>query len=150
LVLRPKVTAELLGEAFGEYIERFPADQVPTAGGVNATVVVTMPLGSLTDGLTVAGLDAGGRLSAAEARRLACQAGISPAVLGSKSEVLDLGRSRRFHSKAQRIALGLRDRGCTAEGCDRPAGWCHAHHDIPFSQGGPTDVKTGRLLCSRH
>ncbi|MGG7380223.1 HNH endonuclease signature motif containing protein, partial [Escherichia coli] len=53
-------------------------------------------------------------------------------------------------TKAQRIALALRDGGCTAEGCDRPAGWCHAHHDIPFSQGGPTNLEHGRLLCARH
>ena len=149
-VVRMKTTAELLGEAFCEYIERFPVDKLPTAGGVNATVVVTMPLQALTDGLAAAGLDTGEAISAAQARRLACQAGIIPAVLGSKSEVLDLGRSRRLHSKAQRIALGLRDAGCTAEGCDRPAGWCHAHHDIPWGRGGSTDVKTGRLLCRRH
>ena len=145
-----KTTAELLGEALCEYIERFPIDEVPTAGGVPAMPVVTMTLETLTEGLKVAGLDTGQPISAAQARRLACQGGIIPAVLGSRSEVLDLGRSRRFHSKAQRIALGLRDAGCTAEGCDRPAGWCHAHHDIPFSEGGPTDVKTGRLLCRRH
>jgi hypothetical protein len=27
---------------------------------------------------------------------------------------------------------------------------CHAHHDRPWSKGGHTDVKTGRLLCPRH
>jgi hypothetical protein len=27
---------------------------------------------------------------------------------------------------------------------------CHAHHDHPWSRGGPTTVTDGRLLCQRH
>ena len=27
---------------------------------------------------------------------------------------------------------------------------CHAHHDQPWSHGGDTDLKNGRLLCPRH
>ena len=49
-----------------------------------------------------------------------------------------------------RIAMGVRDGGCTTEHCDVPPGLCHAHHDIPYSQGGDTSVTTGRLLCPRH
>ncbi|MCY7395541.1 MAG: HNH endonuclease [Nocardioides sp.] len=142
-VLRP--SAEKLGRAFLHYVERYPADRLPDAGGVAATVVVTMPL----DGL-LAQLDTGESLTASEARRLACQAGIIPAVLGTSSQVLDLGRQTRFHTKTQRIALGLRDGGCTAQGCDWPPGLCHAHHQIPWHLGGTTDVTTGRLLCPRH
>ena len=109
-----------------------------------------MGLGTLMGGLAAASLDTGARISAGQARRLACEAGIIPAVLGGRSELLDLGRTRRFHSKAQRIAIGLRDGGCTAEGCDLPPAACHVHHDQPWSQGGVTDIETGRLLCHRH
>ena len=49
-----------------------------------------------------------------------------------------------------RIAMALRDGGCTAEDCDVPASMCHAHHDIPFSTGGSTSVANGRLLCGHH
>ena len=98
----------------------------------------------------VCDLDTGGQITAAQARRLACTAGIIPAVLGARSQVLDLGRRRRFHTEAQRIALALRDNGCTADGCDRPPALCHAHHDIPWSRGGPTDLTNGRLLCGHH
>jgi len=73
-----------------------------------------------------------------------------PVVLGGGSEPLDVGRRRRFHTTAQRIAMGLRDGGCTAVGCDRPASMCHVHHDHPWSQGGHTTVTDGRLLCQRH
>ncbi|WP_340640846.1 HNH endonuclease signature motif containing protein [Nocardioides zhouii] len=48
------------------------------------------------------------------------------------------------------MALGLRDRGCTARGCETSASGCHAHHDDPWSKGGLTDLANGRLLCPRH
>ena len=139
-----------LGWALIEWIERYPADHLPTSGGVSATVVVTMGLGTLMGGLAAASLDTRSRISAGQARRLACEAGIIPAVLGGRSEVLDLGRTRRFHTKAQRIAIAQRDGGCTAEGCDLPPAACHVHHDQPWSRGGPTDTHTSRLLCHRH
>ena len=140
-------TRHKLGLAFLEYVESRRDDSVPHSGGVAATVVVTLTLESLLGGLQAAGLCDGTRISAAEARRLACGPGIIPVVLGGASEPLDVGRQRRLHSRPMRVALGLRDGGCTAEGCDRPPAMCHAHHDQPWSRGGPTDVATGRLLC---
>ena len=127
------------GLAFTNLLEAIPADWLPRHGGVGATVVVTMTLEQLLADLDAAGvctLDTGGRISAAEARRLACGAGIIPMVLDGKSQPLDVGRKKRFHTEAMRLAMGIRDRGCTAEGCDKPASMCHAHHDIPYSQGG--------------
>jgi len=140
---------ERLGRAFTELIHRYPVKDLPKAGGVNATVVVTMTLDALLGGLKAARLDTGESISAGQARRLACEAGIIPAVLGGKSQVLDLGRTRRFHTGAQRIAKTLEQRGCTAEGCDWPPGLCHLHHPIPWSRGGGTD-NDGLLLCPRH
>ena len=141
---------ERMGRALGEYIERYPTQKLPHAGGVAATVVVTLDLATLTGGLAAAHLDTGETISAGQARRLACEAGIIPAVLGGDSLVLDLGRKRRFHTQPMRLALALRDRGCTAVGCDWPPGLCHAHHDHPWSTGGHTSVTDGRLLCPRH
>ncbi len=138
-----------MGSAFQEYIETYPAAALPKAGGVNATVVVTMTLEALLGGLKAAQLDTGEYITAGEARRLACQAGVIPAVLDGKSKVLDLGRKRRFHSEAQRIVATVEQGGCTAEGCDRPPGMSHLHHPTPWSQGGGTN-RDGRLLCPRH
>ena len=139
-----------LGEAFVEYVERYPEDHTPQTAGVNATVVITMTLEQLLAEHATALLDDGTRISAGQARRLACEAGIIPVVLGTGSQVLDLGRTSRFYSKAQRIALGLRDGGCTARGCETTASGCHAHHDDPWANGGPTDLAKGRLLCPHH
>ncbi|WP_081790357.1 HNH endonuclease signature motif containing protein [Nocardioides sp. URHA0032] len=147
----PRPGRERLGRAFCELIERYPAHRLPQTGGVSATVVVTMTLDSLLGKLEQAALlDTGEKITPATARRLACEAGIIPAVLGGNSEVLDLGRTRRFHTKAQRVAIGIRDKGCTEPGCDWPPAMCHVHHDIPWSRGGPTDLEHGRLLCPRH
>src|SRR6478735_4456243 len=141
------------GIALIQLIETYPAEKLPRTGGCSATVVVTMTLDQLLADLDHAGvctLDTGGRLSAGEARRLACTAGIIPVVLGGRSQVLDVGRRRRLHTEAMRVAMSVRDRGCTADGCETPPGLCHAHHEIPWSQGGGTSVDTGRLLCPHH
>jgi hypothetical protein len=139
-----------LGEAFVDYVERYPEDRTPQTAGVNATIVVTMTLDQLLADSATAVLDDGSRISAGEARRLACGAGIIPVVLGTASQPLDLGRTARLFTKAQRIALGLRDGGCTARGCETSASGCHAHHDDPWSRRGRTDLANGRLLCPRH
>ena len=139
-----------LGEAFVEYVERYPEDRTPQTAGVSATVVVTMTLEQLLADGGTALLDDGDRISAGQARRLACEAGIIPAVLDSRSVPLDMGRRTRLFTKAQRIALGLRDGGCTAKGCETSASGCHAHHDDPWSRLGPSDLANGRLLCPRH
>jgi hypothetical protein len=141
------------GIAFTQILETVNAKDLPTTGGSGATIVVTMTLEQLLADLDAAGvctLDTGGHISAAEARRLACSAGIIPMVLGGKSQPLDVGRKRRFHTEAMRVAIGVRDKGCTAEHCQTPPGLCHAHHDHPWSRGGKTNVATGRLLCPHH
>ena len=89
-------------------------------------------------------------VSAATARRIACDAGVLPIVLGTDSEVLDLGRTARTFSPAQRVALAVRDGGCRWPGCDRPPSWCEAHHLDEWSHGGATDLANGVLLCRHH
>jgi hypothetical protein len=114
-------------------------------------VVVTIDLETLREGVGSATVEDGTRITAAQARRLACQAGIIPAVLGGESQPLDLGRTRRLFTPAQRTALALRQPTCRADGCTVPATWCEAHHaGTPWSQGGRTDLAQGMLLCPWH
>lgn len=145
-------TAEVRGEALCQLLERYPTDRLPVTGGVAATVVVTMTVQTLEGRLEAAGiLGSGTRLSPGEARRLACAAGVIPAVLGGRSQVLDLGRKRRLHTPAQRLALALEQDGvCAVERCGRPWTWCDAHHLHAWGHGGGTDTVTGALLCARH
>ncbi|MDE0132542.1 MAG: DUF222 domain-containing protein [bacterium] len=80
-------------------------------------------------------------------RDLACQSDILPAIFKGVSQPLDLGRSRRAASPAQRIALVARDKACV--GCGATANWCQAHHIIPWAVQGNTDLDDMVLLCSR-
>ncbi|WP_165570487.1 HNH endonuclease signature motif containing protein [Aeromicrobium sp. IC_218] len=138
------------GHAFAHLLETMPVDRLPQSGTTAATLVVTMELEDLREGLAASTLATGTRLSARETRRLACTAGIIPAVLDGDSLPLDLGRTKRLFSKHQKTALGLRDLGCVAPGCDRPPSWSEVHHPIPWSEGGPTDLDNAVLLCPRH
>lgn len=83
-------------------------------------------------------------------RRMLCTADITPVVLGTDSEILDVGKKHRLFTPAQRKALIARDGGCAAPGCTFPAAWCESHHIQPWSQGGKTSVDNGVLLCSHH
>ncbi len=140
-----------LGQAFGAFLEAVDPRRLPVHGGDATTVIVTIPLEALTQELSAAGLVGEEAITAAEARRLACTADLIPAVLGGRSEVLDLGRSSRLFKPAQRKAMVVRDRRCRAEGCTVPAAWCEAHHwERPWSRGGRTDLADGLLLCSWH
>lgn len=140
----------LAGEAFVALLERVDPQRLPLHGGAATTVVVTIDLDSLRDGLGEAVLGDGTRITAGEARRLACRANIVPAVLGGDSELLDLGRSRRLFTTAQRLALARRRATCQAQGCTVPSSWCEAHHVRPWSEGGGSDLDNAMLLCSWH
>ena len=138
---------EKLGASFVELLEHMPTKEF---GGVAATMIVKIDHDRLRDGLGSAGIDTGVNIATSVARRLACNAGILPAVLGGRSEILDLGRTRRLHSKAQRYALSLLYDTCAAEGCERPFAWTEIHHPEPWSEGGATDLDNGLPLCGHH
>ncbi|WP_298992383.1 HNH endonuclease signature motif containing protein [uncultured Pseudokineococcus sp.] len=121
---------------------------LPSEGGARARVVVTMDLSGLTGAVRGAGLmvdDA--PLSPGAVRRLACDAEVVPAVLGSRSEPLDVGRAAYTVTPAQRRALALRDRGCIAPDCGAPVSRTHAHHVVHWADGGPTDLSNLALVC---
>lgn len=97
------------------------------------------------------GLTATGQVLAPSAvRKLACEGGIIPAILGTDSEPLELGRTARYFTPGQKRALWLRDGGCTYPGCTMPAHWSDAHHLDYWSLGGRTDIDRAALLCERH
>ena len=89
-------------------------------------------------------------VSLATVARHACDSGIQPIVVGSGGDVLKLGHLRRLFSPQQRMALAARDGGCRFPGCSRPPSWCEAHHIVPWSIGGRTDIADGMLLCRHH
>ncbi|MEP6659079.1 MAG: DUF222 domain-containing protein [Acidimicrobiales bacterium] len=95
-------------------------------------------------------LDTGETITIEAARRLACDANIASVLMNGRNEILDFGRSRRVASDAQYKALVVRDAGCRFPGCDRPPGWCQAHHIVQWPDGGRTDLDNLVLLCLTH
>jgi len=140
--------AQRQGQAFVELIEHLPTDRLH--GKTAATIVVTLDHTQLTADLAAAGVDTGDQLSAGEARRLACGAGILPAILNGPSLPLDLGRTQRFFTEAQRVSLATRHTTCLADGCDRPYAWTELHHRDPWATGGRTDLDKAEPLCGFH
>jgi hypothetical protein len=75
---------------------------------------------------------------------------LPPTLGGAPSQPLDLGRTSRVVSAAQRTALAVRDGGCGFPDCDRPLAWCEAHHLQHWLHGGPTDLANLALVCRAH
>ena len=142
-------TPERLGHAFTELIHRYPATKLPQAGGLNATVVVLIPLDTLLGGLKAARLDTGEPISPSLARRLACQAGIIPAVLGRNSQCSTSAARPGSTTKPNASLKTIEAGGCETDGCDYPPGMSHLHHPRPWSQGGGTN-RDAIMICPHH
>jgi len=140
-----------MGRAFAHLIERLPTDQLPTTGGTPAVITVNIDLDHLKNQVGAATLTTGTRISSGELRRIACTQGILPMVFNGASLPLDMGRSKRLFTPAQRIAIANRDLGCVTPGCEAPPGWCEGHHwRDDWAHSATTNINDGALLCSRH
>lgn len=151
----PRSVGHRRGDALIEVLRRAVGVAASgTPGGVNAIVIITMDERDLANRIgagTVLGTRAQDTLLAPDTvRRLACDAGIIPAVLGSAGQIVDLGRQHRLFDVAQKKALWFRDRHCTFPGCTAPAAWCDAHHLVHWLDGGATNLDNGALLCGQH
>ena len=93
-------------------------------------------------------LDEGPALTDAEAEEADCDA-TRREVAVRDGCVLEFGRRRRRPSPAQLRALHMRDGGCRAPGCGRTR-FLHAHHVVPWSRNGSTDLANLILLCGTH
>jgi len=127
---------------------------LPTSGGIRPQVLVTTPLTALS-GLRTAAEPAAemewtGAVTDETARRIACDAAVTRIVLDPESMPLDVGRTTRAVPVHLRNALVVRDGGCVAEGCDRPAAWTDAHHVVHWAEGGATSLGNLVLLCRAH
>ncbi|QXQ10195.1 HNH endonuclease signature motif containing protein [Paeniglutamicibacter sp. Y32M11] len=148
----PRTTPQLLLDGIIASINgSLTGTALSESGGLPVRVGVLIDYQSLLGQCETAGITGHGRVVSAEnIRRLACDAGILPAVLGSQGEILDLGREVRGFSPAQRKALAMRDRGCCIPGCHRPASTTEAHHVKSWLDGGVTSVANGALTCGYH
>lgn len=119
----------------------------PLVGRNGAPVHVLVTSADLASGsgfARIAGQDTA--ISVATAERAICTDGMIPIQFDAAGkDVLRLGSTRRRFSAKQRTALVARD-GCCRK-CGRPVSQTEAHHIIPVSHGGPTDLENAILLC---
>ena len=140
-------------DALAELLRRSAiAGTTPARHGSRATITITMALETLERRLGAPGanLDWSGPISAATARRLACDAHLVPVVLGSQGEPLDVGRASYPVTQAIWRALVARDGGCGFDDCGRPPEWTEAHHLRHWADGGGTSVENCGLFCDFH
>ena len=122
------------------------------AGGMRRnrpTVVVHADLSYLAGGEGGAELDVLGPLSREVARRLACDAKVLVSADDPNGQSLNLGRTRRDPTDAQRIAIRRRDKGCRFPGCSHTE-FTDVHHLLHWIDGGCTDMDNLVELCDEH
>ncbi|MEU5989079.1 DUF222 domain-containing protein [Spirillospora sp. NPDC047418] len=122
------------------------------SGGHKATkVTVICDLDTLTGATTPARLTDGTPIPAAQARRIALTAGVSPLLLGHRNTPLYLGHRVRFASPGQRQVLETLYPTCAAEGCQVPGTLCEVDHVHGWALGhNPTDIDQLTLTCGWH
>lgn len=139
------------GDATGTSTQS-PAGAEPRAGGMRRnrpTVVVHADMSFLAGGDGVAELDVLGPVSREVARRLACDAKVLVSADGPSGRSLNLGRTRRDPSDAQRLEIRRRDKGCRFPGCTHTE-FTDVHHVRHWIDGGPTDLDNLVELCDQH
>ena len=111
------------------------------------TLIVSVDYDTLSGQLKNAGLIDGTPIDIDELRRIACDAGIVPAIFAADGQPLYMGRKQRAVTAAQKLALIARDKQCV--GCGMRASACDAHHIVWWDDNGPTDITNLVLLCPK-
>ncbi|HJQ01948.1 MAG TPA: DUF222 domain-containing protein [Jatrophihabitans sp.] len=124
--------------------------QLPHAGGVPASVLISLTGEQFETRTGLATTSFGQQLTVDQALRLADQASIAWIVHHSQGGVLNYGTTQRLASPKQTLALIARDKGCAFPGCTSPPEWTERHHVIPWRDGGGTDLNNLCLLCDYH
>ena len=97
-------------------------------------------------GSPAAQLDGVGPVSAGTAQTICCDAEVTEVFMTRNAEVLDVGRTRKQPTRAQRLAVIARDRRCI--GCGASAARCQIHHVRWWNRdSGPTDEENLCLVC---
>lgn len=118
-------------------------------GGLPVTVVVSTTLAELEAGAGIAVTGSGLRMPMQDLIRLAGHSFHYLVVYKHHTaEPLYMGRTKRLATKAQRLLLYNRDRGCTRPGCTAAADRCEGHHaQADWQHGGRTDAPDLALGC---
>jgi hypothetical protein len=147
-----RTSEQRLAEALVEICRR--ADQFDGPARSADQAVVILQYEDLLDRLARNGISPtqadGTPIPASVARRMACDAGIIPLILGGDSIPLDLGRARRTASRGQRLTLEAIWESCSFADCRAPFAWTEIHHIEPVNENdafGKTDLANLTPVC---
>jgi hypothetical protein len=149
----PRTPAQRNHDALHELCSQYLRwGKLPETRGARPHVHITVTADTLhgdpgADGKPFSRVATGEELDAETVRKICCDAGLTPIVLNTLGEPLNVGREHRTVTPAIWAALVARDIGCIGEGCTRPASWCIAHHITYWSNDGITAVETCALVC---
>jgi hypothetical protein len=121
----PRSPAKRNADAFAALLDLvLSTDDLPRTGGQRPHLNITIDFEALRKQITTRATpggtleNTGEPISAAQVRRLACDAEVLPIVLGSDGQPLDVGRTQRTAPPHLRAALLARDGKCSFPGCD--------------------------------
>lgn len=140
--------ADALGDICQFYLDH--NNDAVTSGGEKPHVTITVDYEILTGQVKRLPEIDGTPVTPETVRRITCDAGIIPMVLGSDSEPLDVGRKTRTIPPAIRRAIEQLHDSCTWPGCDAPLSWCDIHHLVHWADGGRTSLPNLTPLCRKH
>ncbi len=123
----PRSTAERNADALVELAQAaIRAGELPEHGGEPPQLIVTIGWEQLRRGIGAVTLNDGTQLPVETVRRLACESRVIPVVLAGNGRPLDIGRTSRTVTRAQRRAVTTRDRHCAFRDATnpRPAATC--------------------------
>jgi hypothetical protein len=143
----PQRRHDALAEVFTHYLDH---QTTRTGGHRRPHVTITIGLDALETASGQGSFDDGTPITAADARRMACDANIHRAITRADGSILDDGRATRIISAALFTVLCIRDRGCRFPGCDRPCHVTDAHHVKHWIDHGVTAPENLVLLCRFH
>ena len=126
------------------------SEQLPHAGGVAVTLLITTTEEQLRTGEGLATTGSGDLIPLDRVIDLIGDTQTMTICLDSHGGVLDHGQAKRIVPAEMRLAIFARDKGCTFPGCDRTPAWTQAHHFIEFVAGGPTSLDNCGLVCGFH
>lgn len=123
------------------------------AGGVRAELLLIADTETWRWGLheeSVSETGSGVPLPPETLRRLSCTADVDTVLLDDSGRALNVGRTRRTATRAQRRALRAMYPTCGFGTCERPFDRCEIHHLHPWNDGGATDLENLVPLCVTH
>ncbi|WP_283134165.1 HNH endonuclease signature motif containing protein [Rhizohabitans arisaemae] len=118
-----------------------PPGDAPTIGGGPGAGRWGIERAHLADGTPI---------SAAQAKRIALNHGMSVLLLDGEGRPIRLGDRVRFASRAQRLALAALYTACVVDECDIPSRACEVDHVTGWELGGPTDIGNLVPVCGFH